>query len=233
MRTLVLAVWFVTAVASGPPAQLPQILPVDAAAEDAPLRQARDAALAAATAKNVDALLALVSPDLVLAEGSDLPKDRPRWLREALANPQHEWWRGLAESLALGGAFTTARGAVEGRREFCAPYFFARFPTDVPAVVHGERPPWIIIDKDVALHQRPDARSRVVARVSYALVQAESLEQPDPVTPRVLWDSVEYPENATSYVMASKIRNPERFHVCFANEPTGWRISLISPYRGL
>jgi hypothetical protein len=69
--------------------------------------------------------------------------------------------------------------------------------------------------------------------VSYALLQAVGLEQPDPVTPKVLWDSVEFPPDGESYVMASKIRDPEGFHVCFAKERAGYRISLMSRYRGL
>src|SRR5215217_3998769 len=38
-------------------------------------------------------------------------------------------WRQLKRALALGGAFTTSRGAVAGRREFCAPYTYGAFPT--------------------------------------------------------------------------------------------------------
>jgi len=160
MRQHVLAISLLTA-ALVQSFSLPHIEPVDAATEDATLRDARDAALAAAKAKNVDALMALVSRDVIQSEGSDL-RNPYRWLRDVLGNPQHEWWGGIVESLSLGGAFTTSHGAIEGRREFCAPYYYALFPSNLPGEVQGENAPWAIIDKNVALHAKPDARSRVV-----------------------------------------------------------------------
>src|SRR4029450_8803378 len=104
---------------------------------------------------------------------------------------------------------------------------------NLPGEVQGENAPRFIIDRNVALHAKPDARSRLVARVSYVLVQAFPDESPDPVTPVVRWNSVEYPLNSTSYVMATKMRDPEGFHVCFAKEPVGWRIRLRRAQSGL
>jgi hypothetical protein len=233
MRFAALGIFVATTVCFSVFETLPQILPSDEAKEDAGLRRTRDAALVAVKTRSLDSLMTLVSDDLVMNEGSDLPSNPKRALRDSLSDPRNEWWGALEDSLSLGGAFTTDRGALEGRREFCAPYFYAKYPAEIPEGVRGEGTPWVIIEKDVPLYARPDTRSRVVGKVSYALLQAVGLGRPDPVNPKVLWHAVEFPRDAESYVMASKIRNPEGFHSCFAKEHDGYRISLISRYRGL
>jgi len=233
MRHLVVAIFAVASIGLGQSPRLPQLLPVDAATEDESLRIARDAALAAAKTRNVDALMTLVSPTVFIGEGPNAPGATQRVLRESLADPKYQWWQGLEDALSHGGAFTTTRGAMAGQREFCAPYFYATFPMELPDAVQGERTPWVVIDKDVAVHAAPDAKSRVLARWSYVIVQANGGEQEDAKIPGVRWQSVDFPEDSESFVLANKIRNPEGYHVCFAKEWGKWRISAMIPHGGL
>jgi hypothetical protein len=233
MRHVVFALFAIASVSIAQSPRLPQLRPVDAATEDESLRTVRDAALAAAKAKDVPALMSLVSTLVVIGDGGDAPGGLKPWLAETLSNREHEWWRGLEDALSHGGAFTTTRGAMEGQREFCAPYFYATFPEQVPEAARGEGTPWVVIDKDVAVHAAPDAKSRVLARWSYVLVQATGADRRDRMNPDVLWKSVDFPENSESFVLASKMRNPEGFHVCLAKEWGRWRISLIRQHRGL
>jgi hypothetical protein len=69
-----------------------------------------------------------VSPQVVVEadrrEGSENWQLVDRWLSHAAP----EDWASIERPLLLGGAFTTTRGAVHGRREFCAPYPYASFP---------------------------------------------------------------------------------------------------------
>jgi hypothetical protein len=232
MRHLVLVPLLIASVSVGQAPRLPRLLPVDAATEDESLRAVRDAALAAAKAKDVSALMPLVSTLVVIGDGGDSSGPLKPRLAEWLSNPEYEWWQGLKDALSHGGAFTTTRGSMEGQREFCAPYFYATFPTQLPEAVQGEATPWVVIGKDVEVHKAADLQSRIVARWSYVIVQANGPDYPDPANPDILWKGVDFPENSESYVLASRIRNPQDFHVCFAKEWGRWRISLMSQ-RGL
>ena len=66
--------------------------------------------------RNVDAS---VDP----SRGKDALRGRLAW--NGGDNPS---WAHLESALALGGSFTTTRGRVEQRREFCAPYDLQHLP---------------------------------------------------------------------------------------------------------
>lgn len=211
MRHLVFALFALATFGVEQSARLPRLLPVDAATEDESLRVVRDAALAAVKAKNVSALLPLVSTLVVIGDGGDSTGGMKPWLERTLSNPDDEWWHDLKDALMHGGAFTTTRGAMEGQREFCAPYFYATFPAVLPEAVQGETTPWVVINKDVAVYARADLQSRIVARWSYVIVQANNGDYHDPANPDILWKGVEFPENSESFVLATQIRDPEGF----------------------
>jgi hypothetical protein len=144
--------------------------------------------------------------------------------------PHAEDWAHLDRALSLGGAFTTTRGAVEGRREFCAPYVFARSAThaDVPEIVQGEGLPWAIVTRQVAVHAKPDLKSAVLGYVSYVLVQADNLNAYDPADPQVRWQVLYLPGDQVAYVRAETIQDPQGPSVCFAKVSGQW---MVSAYR--
>ena len=207
---------------------LPKLLPVDAARQDPSLQVVRDQVLAAVRARNARTVMSFVSPRVRWDSTSDTEGSDWRRLDEALSRPEDDQWTRLEESLKLGGAFTTRRGAVRGRLEFCAPYVFAAFPDVVPHEVHGEGMPWVVTDKDVEVHSAPDLKSAVLGRLSYALVQASGGERHDVRSYDTLWQTVALPEDQEGFILAEQIRNPEDGHVCFAKEGGSWLISLVA-----
>jgi hypothetical protein len=224
---LALFVLFASAAMLGQTVRLPTLAAVDEAGREPSLRGVRQTVLKAVAERDVDALVSIVSAK-ARNEGSLLSAE---WLRSVFTDPNFEWWSQLRDALTHGGAFTTSRGAVDGRREFCAPYAYAAFPSEIPAVVHGERPPYVVIGKNVAVHAKPDARSRVLARLSHVLVQAPGAEYPDKTVRGRVWKAIEYPDSETEgFILASQIRDPEGFHVCFAPEGGQWRISEMQSH---
>jgi hypothetical protein len=133
---------------------------------------------------------------------------------------EHESWTALSDALSLGGSFVERRG----RREFCAPYVFSRWPPDIPDDLVGEELPWAIIRRHVAVYGRPSPTAKIVGRLSYDLVQVLS-----PVLPysgyRPEWIQIRTPDHKTGYVAGRDIRSHEDAHVCFANFGTAWLVT--------
>ena len=207
MRLVLFVLLCIASVSVRQSPRLPQLLPVDAATEDESLRAARDAALTAAKTRNVEGLMALVSPTVFIGEGPNAPGATLRVLRESLGGiTSTRWVAGVGRfALSHGGAFTTTRGAMEGQREFCAPYFYATFPTELPTRCKANaRHGWS------STRTSPCTRRRTRRAVSshggrHVIVQANGGEQDDATTPRVRWQSVDFPEDSESFVLATQI----------------------------
>jgi hypothetical protein len=207
---------------------LPTILPVDQAAQEPDLSAVRDRVLQAARTHDVGTLMQFVSHRLEV--DGDVGTDGSHWraLADHLSDPRMEEWKGLEESLAFGGAFVVARAPVQGRREFCAPYYFAVLRTKVPPAVQGEVSPWVIVDKDVPVHSAADAKSPILGTLSFAAVQSRGAALRDPNNSAVLWKSIDLSETQVAFVDSAKIRNPEGYHVCFAHEDGTWVVSSFA-----
>ena len=223
MLTL-LVVW--VAVAQLP--QLPTLLPVDEASSEHDLVKVRDRIIEGAKKRDSATVLAAASQNGVL-ETSELDhSESRRRLQQILSDPNQDVWGHLTATLSQGGAFTRSRGAVEGRREFCAPYMYAAFPQRVPPEVQGERYPWVITKRNVAIHAQPDASSRIVGRLSYAMIQGHNTLSPDPKDVSIRWQAIDLGVDREAFVRANQIWDPEGPHVCFAKENGQW---VISAYR--
>src|SRR4051812_5020797 len=71
----------------------------------------------------------------------------------------------MRKVLRLGGSFTTSRGAITGRREFCAPYIYSKYPNtfpDIPGVGSDEGHPWAVIKEHVPAYRGASEKTAVV-----------------------------------------------------------------------
>jgi hypothetical protein len=206
--------------------RLPSFPSVDEARQEPDLEAVRNEVLAAVRAKDVKRLMGFVSSSLVV-DGERSDENWPRLEHWLLSVPHAEDWGLLERALSLGGAFTTTRGAVEGRREFCAPYVYARCPlwADIPENVQGERLPSAVVVKAVDVHAKPDLRSRVLGRIGFVMVQAGGLDAPDPSDPSVRWNVLNFEGEQEAYVRAETIQDPEGPNVCFAQDSKRWMVS--------
>ena len=141
-------------------------------------------------------------------------------------------WREFAAVLSLGGAFTTTRGAVRGRQEFCAPYVYAAFPEALPVWIGGEQLPWVVTKANTKVYTRTSTSSRVVATLNPSIV-----EKLDALPPGVVksgdegWVLVAVTHTLRGFVRGSAAQSPDDWHVCLAKEADGWRISEFTLYR--
>jgi hypothetical protein len=119
---------------------------------------------------------------------------------------------------------------MDGRREFCAPYPYSAYPK-LPgdlfeATENGFA--WPVLGRNVAVRERPDIRSRIIARLDYNLVPVLDVDAPDNSGAAYVWQMVILPTGRLGYVEASLLWGPHRdWHLCFAQFGGSWKVSLF------
>ena len=205
-----------------------QLMPLDQAGQDRSFVQFRERFITAVKAREARVVIDASVPEL--QEGFRGSLDLPP---SAFAGPNREAssWEALEELLAVGGgSFTTTRGAVRGRREFCAPYTFSTYPMPYPDLVGHEEDneghPWIILGASVPMLDRPSAHGKALTFLAYDLVT--EFEQAPNEGP---WYHVVAPDGQRGWVAASEIRDPADYHACFAQIGGVWKMTILD--RGL
>ena len=136
----------------------------------------------------------------------------------------------LRRALSLGGSFTTSRGAVLGRREFCAPYTYSAFPELVQLTpeLGGEADYWVVTGSRVPVRARPSVDAPVQSYLSYAIVRLTEAEILKDARGRPEWAIVALRGNAKGYVPAALVRNTVDYAVCFAKVNERWLMTVFN-----
>lgn len=197
---------------------------VDQAKQDPEFAAFRDSLLAAARKRDASALAASMDRELQSREHA--------WLSPPFSNTiAFE----VERALALGGAFTETRGAVLGRREFCAPYVYGAFPNQLPDFLDGEGDPWAIVGSHVPVRAQRSPSARTVTYLSWELVKADAWLDADPES-HLRWAEVTLPSGRSGFVQELQIRRTTDYHVCFAKIDGAWRMTTFArdqhPARG-
>lgn len=188
---------------------------VDEAGQDPALKLFRDRLLLAAKQRDAKILAESMAPELRAREQA--------WLHPPFSNTiAYETER----ALALGGSFTTVRGAVFGRREFCAPYVYATFPNVAPRPIVSTFGPYAIIGDRVPARAKPRPDAPVVTYLSWELVKAFGWLDADPQS-RLQWAEVDLLDGRQGYVQEGQIRHPTDYHVCFARIDGRWLMTAF------
>lgn len=192
--------------------------PVDEASLDLELRQFRDSLLAAIRARDAAAVLNVAVPSVRqrFEQGLLFPASH-------FGGQDHEDWLELERLLALGGTLTTTRGAVVGRREFCAPYVYSAFPAPLPREFQGDVEVWAILGDHIAVRTARSVTAPVLTYLSYSLVVADGWQGPDASGRK--WAEIQFPGGRLGYVPEKDIRRHTDYHACFAKIDGRWMIS--------
>jgi hypothetical protein len=195
---------------------------VDEAASEPDVNAFRQELVARTRAQDVRGVLSLIEPGLRARferSWSDLPPGRMYEEDGSL--------KALQRLLALGGSFTTTRGAVYGRREFCAPYVYSAFPRELPPALEGEIQVWAIISGHAPVRAKRSRTATVITYLSYDLVKADGwLEDVAPSNLR--WAEVTLAGGRTGFVEEGMIWKPSDWHACFAKVDGRWSISSFA-----
>jgi hypothetical protein len=193
------------------PAGAQTVPPRDDAAQDMSFAAYRGELLAAARARDVEAVLARTAADVQLSFGLDRGRDTLRtWLTEGSGFlPAERLWRELEEILVLGAVRRPDNG-------FCTPYIacddfgLAYDPFAVAFVVRDRAPAYAAPADDAA----------VVATLSHAVLDVT--ESIDPV-----WSRVRLPDGRDAFLRWPDIRRPVGYRAYFRNTGHGWRMEAF------
>ena len=188
-----------------------RLLPTDEANSEPALSSVRAAMLDAVNKHDIDALARNLEPAGWEAFGGI------ENVRATLGGPT-ELWDEFKYVLTHGGAFTTTRGRVRGRREFCAPYVYGAYP-NLPDEALDPSFPWAITGRNVRVRARPMATAPVIRRLSYDLVQSDGYVGGD-----ASWAVVSLANGRQGYVARAYIRSPTDYHACFAHVSGRWML---------
>lgn len=191
-------------------AQSRTLLPVDEAATRPEFFSFRAQLQEAVARHDVDAVMAVVHPNIKASFGGDdgIEAFRRMWRP---ADPDSALWSTLAAVLALGGSF-------QGAQTFVAPYTFSRWPEKYDSFEHVA-----LVAADVRIREAPRADAAVLATLSFAILPlAPSASGRDEQ-----WTAVRLAPNRTGYVAARLARSPIGYRAIFSRENGRWLLTMF------
>ncbi|MBA2306354.1 MAG: hypothetical protein H0W08_27500 [Acidobacteria bacterium] len=189
----------------------------------------REAFLRALAARDAGRVVTMIQPELRNRSFVEFLRLSP----QEIAGREEAWvWRELERTISHGGAFTTSEGAVHGRREFCAPYAYVRYPRASPLLSEmGEAYPWVVIGRNVAVRRSPSIKAAVIARVSYELLPVDDRDARDESGGPIVWQGVYLPNGRYGFIADDLLWGDRDYHACFANFDGQWLLTKFE--RGL
>ena len=148
--------------ASPPPPRAPVFPPVDQAARDPAFLDFLENLRTLVRARDADAVAAHADPDIKLSFGGAY--GRESFHQSLSENPTFggaSYWQELQQVLDLGGVF-------DAPDAFCTPYIFCLPIPDCATCDPYET--LVAVEANAPIHAAPDAGSKIVATVSYAVV---------------------------------------------------------------
>ena len=142
-----------------------QVLPVDEAKKDASFFAFREKFIAAVKKHDVKFLLDTLDRNVKGSFGDDsgIADFKRLW---KLDKPNSKLWTELLTVLTNGGTFVKDAGVKN--KQFCAPYSFTVFPTNLDSFQYQ-----MIFGNNISLRARPDSKAASIAKLSYNVVKVD------------------------------------------------------------
>lgn len=199
---------FANGLAQSPSAQL---LPIDEAVRQPAFFSFRAQLLEAVARHDVNAVMAVVDPNIKASFGGDDGSDafRRLWKPE---DPASELWGTLGAVLALGGTF-------QGADTFVAPYTFSRWPPQFDSFEHVA-----LVAADVRIREAPRPDAAVARTLSFAIMKvARTTGQADDEA----WTAVHLDAKRVGYVSSRLVRSPIGHRAFFTRTNGRWMLSMF------
>jgi len=186
-----------------------RLLPVDEAAKVPDFFAFRAQLQNAVARHDVQAVLAVVHPHVMMGFGSDqgMAAFVARWQPH---EPKTQLWDTMSTVLALGGAFNP-----DG--SFYAPYTNSRWP--LPDAIGY----LAALDSNVPVYAAPHKRSSTVGKLNFEIVAW--VDNAD--TPRIPvgWTAIQWRAGKTAYVESRRVRSPVDYGITFRKIDGRWTIT--------
>ena len=196
---------------AAPAASVPRRLPpVDQCTAEPGFSVFRDALKRSVDARDGDALLALLAPDVLVNFGGETGRDAFARQWDLTAGSPDELWTQLAKILALGCA--------RSNTTLVMPALALQFDSDSDEDVFDK----LVVTSSVAeLRAAPDPASARIARLSWDIVTAlERRHQDD-------WVKVQLADGRRGWVSARQLRSPLDYRATVEKRDGRWMISAF------
>lgn len=197
------------------------VTPVDEAKNDASFLAFREKFIAAVKKRDTKFLLATLDRNIKGSFGGDsgIADFKRLW---KLDQPNSRLWTELLSVLTNGGTFSKSEKSKS--KEFCAPYSFTVFPSDLDAFEHQ-----MIFGSNVNLRAKPDAKSAAVTQLSYNVIKIDyenSVKKPKSEND-YLWLKVETLGGKKGFVSPDLVRSPIDYRGCFEKISGKWKMTVF------
>jgi hypothetical protein len=197
------------------------VTPVDEGKKDASFSAFREKFIAAVRRRDVKFLLDTLDRDVKGSFGGDsgIADFKRLW---KLDRPNSLLWNELLTVLTNGGTFMKEPGIKN--KQFCAPYSFTVFPTDLDAFEYQ-----MIFGNNVNLRARPDLKSETIAALSYNVVRVdyENSVADKKREGEYVWLKIETLGGKKGFVSADFVRSPIDYRGCFEKINGKWKMTLF------
>lgn len=197
-----------------------QVMPVDEARTDASFLAFREKFIAAVKRRDVKFLLNTLDRDIKGSFGghSGIADFKTLW---KLDRPnESDLWNELLTVLTNGGSFSKESKT----REFCAPYSWTVFPSDLDAFEDQ-----LIFGNNVNLRAQPELKAPVVAQLSYNVVKVDyenSVKKPQSENDYE-WLKVATLGGKKGFVNADFVRSNVDYRGCFEKQSGKWKMTFF------
>ena len=211
MRTLLLAVLMLTALAPGATAQVAKLYPVDEAVQDSSLMLFRLRLIEALVERDTAFVYAHVAPEAKFSFDAINGIGGLKMLWQP-GDPESKFWVTMAGVIGAGGVYESSPGYSDAEATFIAPYYFSAFPDEYDgfeyAVVVGER---------VRVRSTPDTDSEILAALSYDIVRLVQ-------HPSDGWAQIELADGKEGFMAARYLKSPIGYRAGFEKVNGRWRL---------
>lgn len=193
-------------------AENPKVEPFDQSAQDAGLAAFLDRFKDAVDDQDIDAIVAAARPHVVVfndPEGGGIETLRRQLVDGWSGADADAYWDEMETALALGGGFLP-----DGR--YCAPYVYAHA---LPGAKDSLSDAFGIRDR-AKLYEKPATDSGVLGHFSHAVVPIGRWVDRD-------WIEVLLADGRKGYLSRQDFRIRGDYHLCFVEEPDGWRLTVF------
>jgi len=198
-----------------------QVLPVDEAKKDASFFAFREKFIAAVKKHDVKFLLDTLDRNVKGSFGGDsgIADFKRLW---KLDKPNSKLWTELLTVLTNGGTFVKDAGVKN--KQFCAPYSFTVFPTNLDSFQYQ-----MIFGNNISLRARPDSKAASIAKLSYNVVKVDyekSVKKPKSEDD-YSWLKIETLGGKKGFVSAEFVRSPIDYRGCFEKINGKWKMTFF------
>jgi len=196
-----------------------KLLPADESDRDLEFVEFKQQMLEAARNREPEVFVTLLSPRIFngLNQKRGMKQFLKIWEPDSIDS---ELWETIEVILEMGGGFIRSEKGVE----FCAPYVFSHFPSELDIYAHG-----VVTTENIPLKSEPSLSSDTKKMLSYDILQVlDWVSIQDKSGGAVNWLKITTMQGDSGYINREHIRSPSDYSACFLKKKNkDWKLNAL------